>query len=34
LQAEGEVGLLFMGALHRVVEYLPKDIEVVRLHGR
>jgi AcrR family transcriptional regulator len=34
LQAEGEVGLLFMGALHRVVERLPKDIEVVRLHGR
>lgn len=34
LQAEEEVGLLFMGALHRVVEYLPKDIEVVRLPGR
>jgi hypothetical protein len=34
LQAEGEVGLLFMGALHRVAGYLPKEIEVVRLHGR
>lgn len=29
LQGEGVVGLLFMGALHRVTEYLSKDIEVV-----
>lgn len=29
LPPEGAVGLLFMGALHRVTEYLPKDIEVV-----
>jgi hypothetical protein len=29
--AEEEVGVLFMGALHRVIEKLPKDIEVVRL---
>jgi hypothetical protein len=26
---EGEVGLLFIGALHRVQEYLPEDIEVI-----
>ena len=25
---EGEIGLLFIGALHRVVERLPKDIQV------
>lgn len=30
LQA-GEVGLLFMGAHHRVVSYLPQDIEVIPL---
>jgi hypothetical protein len=33
LAREGEVGLLFVGALHRVIEHLPKDIEVVRLPG-
>ena len=26
---EGEVGLLFIGALHRVADYLSKDIEVI-----
>jgi len=25
---EREIGLLFIGALHRVVERLPKDIQV------
>ena len=30
LPGEGVVGLLFMGALHRVTQYLPKDIEVVQ----
>lgn len=34
LAREGEVGLLFIGALHRVIEHLPKDIEVLRLSGR
>ena len=29
--AEGETGLLFMGALHRVGELLPKDIQVTYL---
>ncbi len=33
LQEEPEAGLLFMGALHRVVERLPKDIRVIRLLG-
>lgn len=28
---EGELGLLFIGALHRVAEYLPPDIEVLSL---
>lgn len=28
---EGEVGLLFIGALHRVVERLPEEIEVSNL---
>jgi hypothetical protein len=27
---DGEIGLLFMGALHRVVDKLPKDIHVQR----
>lgn len=31
LQHRGEMGLLFMGALHRVTEKLPPDIRVVRL---
>ena len=29
--AEGELGLLFIGALHRVTDYLPADIEVIAL---
>jgi hypothetical protein len=29
--AEAELGLLFMGALHRVIEKLPKDIQAARL---
>jgi hypothetical protein len=29
--AESGLGLLFMGALHRVTEKLPKDIQVARL---
>ena len=29
--AEGELGLLFIGALHRVTDYLPADIEVISL---
>jgi len=33
LGGEPETGLLFMGALHRVVERLPKDITVTRLPG-
>jgi len=32
--AEPELGLLFMGALHRVVEKLPSDIQVVRLGAK
>jgi len=28
---EGQLGLLFIGALHRVAEYLPPDIEVLSL---
>lgn len=32
--AETELGLLFMGALHRVVENLPADIRVTRLGGK
>jgi hypothetical protein len=32
--AETELGLLFMGALHRVVEALPKDIQAVRLGSK
>lgn len=30
----GEAGILFIGALHRVVEKLPSDIEVEELAGR
>jgi hypothetical protein len=33
LKEEPETGLLFMGALHRVVEGLPNDIGVTRLPG-
>lgn len=33
LGGEPETGLLFMGALHRVVERLPKDVQVSRLPG-
>ncbi|HUT75797.1 MAG TPA: hypothetical protein VM221_13305 [Armatimonadota bacterium] len=28
---EGELGLLFIGALHRVADHLPPDIEVIAL---
>lgn len=28
---EGEIGLLFLGMLHNIVEKLPKDIEVIYL---
>jgi hypothetical protein len=31
---EPELGLLFMGALHRVVEKLPSDIQVMRLGSK
>ena len=30
---EGDLGILFIGATHRVEENLPKDIEVERLEG-
>lgn len=28
---DGETGLLFIGALHRIIERLPKDIQIQRL---
>ena len=33
LGGEPEMGLLFMGALHKVVERLPQDIHLTRLPG-